>query len=95
MSIEKRDIVTVLTPSGEYVGRFEEEKDGKVTLYKPKMLVKEGTNVGFSQGICLSAEEESDYASFYSGSMILMTLSSKTFADGWKQSTDTVQFAGV
>ena len=56
--MKQGDLVSVLTPHGEFVGRLEKNDDTGVHLSNPKMMVstKEG-NMGFARGVCMTGEE--------------------------------------
>ncbi len=100
MSFKNNDIVTLLCVNGEFIGRLEcdgqlDTTSGTVTLNKPKMLVQQGESLGFAQGVALSAEEDAESVTFYSGGIVMMANADKKFVDGWKEVTKTIQLAGV
>ena len=49
--MEKGDIVTVVTISGEYVGVLESFEDATVVLKKPRMVVQTEKGMGFAHGV--------------------------------------------
>jgi len=55
--MKKGDIVTVLTVSGEFVGRLVEETQNTVTLENPRMLVHTEQGIGFAQGVSVTAQQ--------------------------------------
>ena len=76
--MKQGDLVSVLTPHGEFVGRLEKNDDTGVHLSNPKMMVstKEG-NMGFARGVCMTGEENPKSIIFRSGGIILVTPSNQ------------------
>jgi hypothetical protein len=57
--MKKGDVVSVVTLSGEYVGKFNEAHiDGGLTLDDPRMLIAGEEGVGFARGICMTGIED-------------------------------------
>lgn len=55
--MNKGDIVTVLTVSGEFVGKLVEEINDSVTLESPRMLVHTEQGIGFANGVAVTAKQ--------------------------------------
>jgi len=55
--MQKNDIVSVMTAYGEYVGKFVEQGNTKVTLKDPRMIVQTEQGMGFAHGICATGKE--------------------------------------
>tara|TARA_Y100000593_G_scaffold19389_1_gene38708 strand:- start:7908 stop:8180 length:273 start_codon:yes stop_codon:yes gene_type:complete len=55
--MEKGDIVSVVTISGEYVGILESLEDSNVVLKKPRMVIQTERGMGFAHGIAVTGEE--------------------------------------
>ena len=53
------DIVTVVTISGEYVGKLNSQKDGAVTIDNPRMVLSnpQDGSMGFAKGIAATGLE--------------------------------------
>ena len=62
--MEKGDIVTVVTISGEYVGVLESFEDATVVLNKPRMIVQTEKGMGFAHGVAVTGEENPDTVTF-------------------------------
>ena len=54
--MEKGDIVTVVTISGEYVGVLESFEDATVVLNKPRMVVQTEKGMGFAHGVAVTID---------------------------------------
>mgnify|MGYP004276455309 CR=1 FL=1 len=72
--MKQGDLVTVLTPHGEFVGRLEKNDDTGVHLSNPKMMVstKEG-NMGFARGVAVTGEENPETVTFMNPVYIIPT----------------------
>ena len=72
--MDKGDVVTVVTVSGEYVGKLESLEDGNVELKDPRMIVQtpEG-GMGFAHGIAVTGVESPDSTTFYNAVFVTPT----------------------
>jgi hypothetical protein len=51
------EVVSVITSSGEYVGKFKSQNDdGTVTVSDPRLLISQDGGVGFAKGVCMTGE---------------------------------------
>jgi hypothetical protein len=56
--MKKGDVISVVTLSGEYIGKLNEtHDDGGLTLDDPRMLIAGDEGVGFARGICMTGIE--------------------------------------
>jgi len=56
--MEKNDIVTVQTASGEYVGKLVTMSNNVITLDNPKMItMNDEGQLGFARGICFTGKD--------------------------------------
>ena len=63
--MKTNDVVTVVTVSGEYVGKFDSiNSNGVVTLKEPRMLIHGDQGVGFARGICMTSDEDTRTVAF-------------------------------
>jgi hypothetical protein len=62
--MEKGDIVTVVTISGEYVGVLDSMEDASVVLKKPRMVVQTEKGMGFAHGVAVTGEESPETVTF-------------------------------
>ncbi len=55
---KKGDVVSVVTLSGEYMGKYNQNHaDGGLTLDDPRMLIAGDDGIGFARGICMTGVE--------------------------------------
>tara|TARA_B110000881_G_C18561145_1_gene509921 strand:- start:1308 stop:1619 length:312 start_codon:yes stop_codon:yes gene_type:complete len=61
------DVVTVVTISGEYVGKLNSQKDGAVTIDNPRMVLSnpQDGSMGFAKGIAATGLENPPVATFH------------------------------
>ena len=64
--MEKGDIVTVVTISGEYVGKLVSMEDASVELENPRMILSNPADgsMGFAKGLAATGEENPTTATF-------------------------------
>jgi hypothetical protein len=89
------DVVTVVTPTGEYVGRLNEsdlwENRGWecLTLEDPRLLVHNEQGMGFARGICATGIENPPEATF--ANVIFVTETNEQIISAWRQATTGIQ----
>ena len=91
--MKNNDVVTVVTVSGEYVGRLESNLDGMnsngtVTLKDPRMLIHGEQGVGFARGICMTSDENTRSVVFQQ--YVFITATNDDFAKAYIQSTSGI-----
>ena len=62
--MEKGDVVTVVTISGEYVGILDSFEDATVVLNKPRMVVQSDKGMGFAHGVAVTGQENPEQVTF-------------------------------
>jgi len=76
--MKQGDLITVLTPHGEFIGRLEKNDETGIHLSNPKMMVStENGQMGFARGVCMTGEENPKSIIFRSGGVILATPSNE------------------
>ena len=76
------DIVTVVTMSGEYIGKLKEVTDDFVSLEDPRMLVQTQEGMGFAHGLCITGEKDPKSAVFKN--YVLCTPTNQQVQDAWR-----------
>ena len=72
--LKKGELVSVLTPHGEFIGRLGKNDETGVHLSNPKMMVStEKGTMGFARGVCMTGHENPKSICFRSGGVILVT----------------------
>ena len=87
--MEKGDVVTVVTISGEYVGVLDSFEDARVVLNKPRMVVQSEKGMGFAHGVAVTGEENPEAVTFLNVIYIIPT--NKAVAKAHKEATTSIQ----
>jgi len=86
------DIVTLVTTSGEYVGKLSAlNEDGSVQITDPRMILSnpETGQMGFAKGIAVTGEENPTDVIFQS--IVFMTPTNEKVADAFRESTGSIK----
>ena len=79
-------IVSLVTLSGEFLGKWVKEENGNITLNNPRMLVNTPDGkVGFARGVCMTGTENTKEAMFYSGGVVLVTETNADFSSAYTE----------
>ena len=82
--MKKSDVVTVVTVSGEYVGRLDTvHSDGAITLKDPRMLIHGDQGIGFARGVCMTSKENPESVKFQQ--YVLCTETNDDFSTAWSE----------
>lgn len=83
------DVVTVVTVSGEYVGKFESmNTNGVVTLKDPRMLIHGDQGVGFARGICMTSDADTTSVAFQQ--YVFVTETNEAFSKEYTRATSGI-----
>ena len=83
--MKKGEVVTVVTLAGEFVGKFNKEGDGYISLDDPRMLVQNEQGVGFAHGICLTGKQNPDEVTF--NQYVMVTPTNDQYEKAYRQAT--------
>lgn len=83
----QNDVMTVVTPAGEMIGRIKEEDDSKIVLESPRAFIQTQEGMGFAPGVCMTGEQNPKELTFYKRQVILVCKSSEQIAKAWIQQT--------
>jgi len=88
--MKSNDVVTVVTVSGEYVGRLDSvNSNGVITLNDPRMLIHGDQGIGFARGVCMTSKENPEKVCFQQ--YVLCTLTNDDFSAAWTEATSGVR----
>src|SRR6056300_735413 len=83
--MEVNDIVTVIAFGNEYVGKFVESDDSKITLAKPVMLMLTEQGMGFTGSVAMSGEEGPKQVTLHN--YLLITKTNPQIATAYRKHT--------
>jgi len=90
--MEKNKVTTlVMTNGAEIIGRFVDESDTHITLYKPRMVQVTQQGVGLVNGISMTGKEPDGDFSFSRSSIMFMIETVPELASGWTTQTSGIQ----
>lgn len=85
MAYKKGDVVTVMTITGEYVGKFVKRDESSLVIADPKMLVNNETGLGFGNGIAITGKESPESVTFFNGGLVFITDASQNVLTAYNQ----------
>lgn len=87
----KNEVVTVITPIGEIVGRISKYDTHTITLKDPRLFVAENENgYGFAPGISMTGNINPTSAEFSVYSIISIVESHPDIVAGWTRATSGI-----
>ena len=90
--MKNNDVVTVVTVSGEYVGRLQStNSNGAITIKDPRMLIHGEQGIGFARGVCMTSKENPEEITFQQ--YVLCTETNDDFSAAWTEATSGVKIA--
>ena len=84
------DIVTVITVSGEYVGKLTHLDGGNVSIDKPRMILQnpQSGEMGFARGIAVTCAENPEEVTFQS--VVFVTPTNEQVQKAWQEATSSI-----
>lgn len=87
--MDKGDTVTIVTVSGEYVGKLASLEDGNVELKDPRMIVQTKDGMGFAHGIAVTGVEAPTETMFYN--VVFLTPTNDGVKKAYQEATTSIQ----
>jgi hypothetical protein len=81
------DVVTILTPLGEMIGRIKSEDESSITLSDPRLFVAQDTGSGLAPGICMTGVPDTKEAVLFKGGIVGMVPTANELVSAWQQQT--------
>ena len=88
--MNKRDIVTVASVVGEFVGKFMEQDDTTITLEDPRMIVNTPEGMGFARGICQTGKENPTEVTLFKTNILFVTETNEAVQSSYRQFTSGI-----
>lgn len=85
--MNKGTVVSVITMAGEFVGKLNDQNEGKVVLDNPRMLIQNESGMGFASGVCVTGKSNPDQVAFFSGGIVFMTETNEEITSAYYQAT--------
>lgn len=81
------DVVTMVTPVGEVIGKIKAEDEMSITLESPRLFVAQDGGAGLVPGICMTGKADPDEAVIFKGGAVAMVDTSPELVASWRQQT--------
>ncbi len=88
--MKKGTVVSLVTLTGEFIGKFVTETTSGVTVADPRMLVHQESGMGFAHGVCATGKMNPDEVMFYNGGLVFMTESNEEIEKAYRQATSGI-----
>lgn len=88
--MKKGDVVSVVTPAGEFIGKLAEQTDSRIKLTDPRMLIHAGEGMGFARGIAISGCENPTEVEFFASGVVFMTPSNDDVHKAYRKMTSGI-----
>jgi len=85
-----KDVVTLLTPVGEIIGRIKDESETEVILESPRTFVQTEQGMGFAPGICMTGEQNPREAAINKSLIVAIVKSNSEVEKSWQQQTSGI-----
>lgn len=85
--MNKNTVVTIITPVGEFVGKFEDQNEARVVVKDPRMLIQSEQGMGFAQGVAVTGKANPDEVAFYVGGIVFITETNEDIEKAYRQAT--------
>ena len=86
--MNKGDVVTVMTVSGEFVGKLAEQADRKIVLEDPRYVVHGEQGMGFANGVALTGVQDPKTMTILEPVFICET--NEEIVDNWRRATSGI-----
>lgn len=86
--MKKNDIVTIIAPMGEFVGKIEEIDEKGILLSDPRLVVSGEQGLGFAHGIAQTGEMQPKEVLFQQYAFVTPT--NKEVEAAWRQHTSGI-----
>ena len=83
--MKKGDVISVVTAAGEFVGKFEDEGNSRLTLKDPRMVIQTQEGMGFARGVCVTGEESPNSMAFYTGGIVFTAPSNDDIQKAYRE----------
>ena len=84
---DKNDVVSLVTLSGEFVGKFVSETTNEVVLADPHLVTPNGDQIGFMPVVCMTGETNLPEVTFFKTSTLCMVPTAEPVQKEYRRST--------
>lgn len=81
------EIVCVVTPNGDMIGKLKQATDSAVILEDPRGFVQTAEGVGFAPSVSIGCDHGLTEVTFNTGMVLTITKAHPEIAKAWRQQT--------
>lgn len=81
------EIVSVVTPNGDVIGKLKSATDSMVVVEDPRGFVQTAEGVGFAPSVSLGCDHELSEVTFNMAMVLTITKTHQEIAKAWRQQT--------
>lgn len=81
------EIVSVVTPNGDVIGKLKSATDSMVILEDPRGFVQTAEGVGFAPSVSIGCDHELKEVTFNMAMVLTITKTHQEIAKAWRQQT--------
>lgn len=86
----KDEIVCMVTPNGDVIGKLKDVTETSVTLADPRGFVQTHEGVGFAPSVSLGCDHEPSEVTFNMAMVITITKTHQEIEKAWRQQTSGI-----
>jgi hypothetical protein len=84
----KGEVVTLMTNTGEIIGRVKESDFETITLANPRMFVQQDDKAGFASGVCITGAGEPEELVFRQNQILSIVPTNVDLIKAWSEATE-------
>jgi hypothetical protein len=85
--MKKGDVVSLVTLTGEFVGKFEDHTSAGVKLKDPRWVIHGEQGMGFAHGLCSTGKNDPTDVEFFSGGIVFVTECNEDVEKAYRSAT--------
>ena len=88
--MNKNDIVSIVTLTGEFVGKYVEETSEQYVIADPRLLTQTESGVAFIPAVCMTEIQEPDEVRFNKGTVAFVIKTATEVEREYRKSTSGI-----
>jgi len=88
--IVKNDVVSVVTLTGEFVGKYIDQTPDQYTIGDPRLLTQTQDGVGFLPVVCMTGKPEPSEISFNKSTTVFITETADEVSKEYRKATSGI-----
>lgn len=85
--IVKNDVVSIVTLTGEFVGKYKDETESQYIISDPRLLTQTNEGAGFLPVVCMTGKQRPDEVAFNKSTTVFIIETSDEVSKEYRKST--------